>query len=460
MKARLTFLAVAAVLLAAGAALAGDIHEKYGDHSVFELSPYAGTTVWSDDIGLDDDLLFGGRAAVRFLPFFALEGTYGYTSTNLAGNDAADVDVHHIGIDAVFDLRPSATVNPYLTAGWAQLRLADDPRAGRDIKPHGWEAGAGVKIRLGGDAVNNRSLRLDVRDVMTDLVGGMPNHGDVTHNWLVSAGLTFGFGRGSRDSDGDGVRDRDDACPGTPAGATVDARGCPADSDGDGVYDGLDQCPDTPRGATVDARGCPSDSDGDGVYDGLDQCPDTPRGAAVNDAGCPQDSDGDGVYDGLDECPDTPANLQVDESGCPIVVDEVQEELLDMGTLRTSDIRFKTGSAELQDQSLEILDRIGKTLQDWPMLRLEVGGHTDSQGSAEFNRKLSQARAEAVRDYILKHFPDVDPSRLTAVGYGESQPVADNGTAAGRAQNRRVEFKVLNPDEVRKVIRTRRTLQR
>ena len=180
----------------------------------------------------------------------------------------------------------------------------------------------------------------------------------------------------------------------------------------------------------------------------------------MNDAGCPQDSDGDGVYDGLDECPDTPANLQVDESGCPIVVDEVQEELLDMGTLRTSDIRFKTGSAELQDQSLEILDRIGKTLQDWPMLRLEVGGHTDSQGSAEFNRKLSQARAEAVRDYILKHFPDVDPSRLTAVGYGESQPVADNGTAAGRAQNRRVEFKVLNPDEVRKVIRTRRTLQR
>ena len=215
-----------------------------------------------------------------------------------------------------------------------------------------------------------------------------------------------------------------------------------------------------PAGATVDARGCPADSDGDGVYDGLDQCPDTPRGAAVNDAGCPQDSDGDGVYDGLDECPDTPANLQVDESGCPIVVDEVQEELLDMGTLRTSDIRFKTGSAELQDQSLEILDRIGKTLQDWPMLRLEVGGHTDSQGSAEFNRKLSQARAEAVRDYILKHFPDVDPSRLTAVGYGESQPVADNGTAAGRAQNRRVEFKVLNPDEVRKVIRTRRTLQR
>jgi outer membrane protein OmpA-like peptidoglycan-associated protein len=137
-------------------------------------------------------------------------------------------------------------------------------------------------------------------------------------NFGGNLGLSVMLGsRKTTDSDGDGVLDGDDKCPGTPRGAVVDKKGCPIDTDGDGVYDGLDQCPNTPRGAKVDSLGCPVDSDGDGVPDGIDKCPDTPAGAKVDAAGCPVDSDGDGVPDGLDRCPDTPRGATVDALGCP-----------------------------------------------------------------------------------------------------------------------------------------------
>jgi outer membrane protein OmpA-like peptidoglycan-associated protein len=137
-------------------------------------------------------------------------------------------------------------------------------------------------------------------------------------NFGGNLGLSVMLGsKRTTDSDGDGVLDDDDKCPGTPHGVVVDKRGCPIDTDGDGVYDGLDQCPNTPHGAKVDSVGCPIDTDGDGVADGIDQCPDTPVGAKVDAVGCPIDSDGDGVPDGIDRCPDTPRGATVDALGCP-----------------------------------------------------------------------------------------------------------------------------------------------
>ncbi len=137
-------------------------------------------------------------------------------------------------------------------------------------------------------------------------------------NFGGNLGLSFMLGsKRTTDSDGDGVLDGDDKCPGTPPGVVVDKKGCPIDTDGDGVYDGRDQCPNTPHGAKVDSVGCPIDSDGDGVADGIDQCPDTPAGAKVDAVGCPIDSDGDGVPDGIDRCPDTPRGATVDALGCP-----------------------------------------------------------------------------------------------------------------------------------------------
>ncbi len=213
----------------------------------------------------------------------------------------------------------------------------------------------------------------------------------------------------------------------------------PVDSDGDGVFDDKDECPNTPRGATVDARGCPSDSDGDGVFDGIDQCPDTPKGATVDARGCPSDSDNDGVLDGIDKCPNTPAGTKVDETGCPVEV----EKFIDTGLISTTSILFDLDKATLKPESKTELDRLGAILIQVPDLAVEVGGHTDATGTDQHNLKLSDARAMAVRDYLVANFPQIVAGNLVSKGYGESTPVASNKTKEGRAQNRRVEFKII-----------------
>jgi len=240
-------------------------------------------------------------------------------------------------------------------------------------------------------------------------------------------------GRGcALDSDGDGVADGKDDCPDTPRGATVNDVGCPKDSDGDGVWDGIDKCPDTRKGSTVDATGCPKDSDGDGVWDGIDKCPNTPKGATVDATGCPKDSDGDGVWDGIDRCPDTPAGAEVDERGCPKLFEDEKKSLVLEG------VNFETNKAVLTSNSTTVLDRVVSSLKEWPEVRIEVGGHTDSSGADSYNQTLSEARARAVLDYLVEH--GVSAASLSAKGYGESNPIADNGTRAGKATNRRVEL--------------------
>jgi OOP family OmpA-OmpF porin len=262
------------------------------------------------------------------------------------------------------------------------------------------------------------------------------------------------------DSDGDGVPDGIDQCAATPRGALVDASGCPKDSDGDKVLDGIDTCPGTPAGVQVDAKGCPTDADRDGVYDGPDKCPNTPIGAKVDASGCPTDSDGDGVYDGLDKCPNTPANARVDVDGCQIVISEKEVELLDTGKITVRNINFDTAKWTLRPESFAVLDEVGGILIQWPELRVEIGGHCDSRGSDKMNQELSEKRANAVREYLLSKFPQLRPEQYTAAGYGESQPVADNTTVTGMAMNRRVEFKVLNTEVLKKERERRQMLQK
>jgi OOP family OmpA-OmpF porin len=228
------------------------------------------------------------------------------------------------------------------------------------------------------------------------------------------------------DSDGDGVIDASDKCPNTPKGRKVDATGCELDSDGDGVVDGLDKCPNTPAGRKVNKDGCELDSDGDGVVDGLDKCPNTPAGRKVNADGCELDSDGDGLVDGDDKCPTVPAKTA---DGCP-------------PPLVLEGVHFDNNKATLRPEAAAILDKVAVSLKDWGDVNIEVAGHTDSRADDAYNLDLSQRRAETVREYLIGK--GISADRLSAKGYGETKPVADNETEEGRFKNRRVELQRLN----------------
>jgi OmpA-OmpF porin, OOP family len=248
------------------------------------------------------------------------------------------------------------------------------------------------------------------------------------------AGLTFSFGGAEAvaaaaplDSDGDGVVDPDDLCPDTPAGVAVDAHGCIPDSERDGVLDTVDKCPDTPAGEAVDAHGCLLDSDHDGVPNMSDKCPDTPEGAIVDGLGCLKDSDKDGVSDLYDNCPNTPEGVKVDKVGCPIV--------------KTLKLHFETGSAKIAADSEAKVAEFANFMKESPAYKVVIVGYTDSVGSEKSNMALSDARAESVKAMLVKD--GVDPQRMRTEGKGEAQPVGNNATAEGRAENRRIEVWLL-----------------
>jgi outer membrane protein OmpA-like peptidoglycan-associated protein len=229
------------------------------------------------------------------------------------------------------------------------------------------------------------------------------------------------------------------------------------DRDHDGIPDSVDKCPDIPedKDGFQDEDGCPDyDNDNDGIPDTLDQCPNL-LGTREND-GCPVfDQDKDGIPDSLDKCPRAPENYNgyMDEDGCPDTlpkvdtvkpkVDTVKPTVKEMEVLNTKlrDINFKTGSAELLPVSFAALDYAVGFLKQYPLLRYEVQGHTDSRGGDDLNLLLSAARAASVRTYLIaRGIPD---SSLIAIGYGKTKPIATNNTATGRALNRRVEFKFI-----------------
>lgn len=261
------------------------------------------------------------------------------------------------------------------------------------------------------------------------------------------AGISIKFG--GTDTDGDGIYDKDDACPEV---AGLEAfNGCP-DSDGDGIEDSKDSCPN--EAGSKEMNGCP-DADGDGVADKDDACPNTAGlpalagcpdadgdGVADKDDACPNeagpaenkgcpwpDTDGDGVLDKDDQCPDVAGTVA--NNGCPEVTEEVQKQLNDYA--RT--ILFDTGKASIKAESTTVMVDIIQILNEYPTAKFTVEGHTDSVGSEKLNQELSEKRANSVRDFLIDK--GISSSRLTAIGYGEAKPIATNNTRAGRAQNRR-----------------------
>ncbi|MBF0432721.1 MAG: OmpA family protein [Fibrobacteria bacterium] len=239
------------------------------------------------------------------------------------------------------------------------------------------------------------------------------------------------------DNDEDGVMDKADKCP--LIAAVSD--GCPvADTDGDGIADKGDKCPSKAEDIDKfqDDDGCPDvDNDGDNIYDESDKCPNVAEdmdGFEDTD-GCPElDNDSDGILDSLDKCPNHLGSA--DNNGCP------SKETFQKGKLVLLNVAFETGSSVLTTNSYTILDYIIETLKEWTDVKLEIQGHTDNIGTDERNQQISQDRAESVMNYLTSK--GVAKDRLKAVGFGESTPIADNNTAIGRAQNRRVVIKRID----------------
>lgn len=234
------------------------------------------------------------------------------------------------------------------------------------------------------------------------------------------------------DTDQDGVKDPEDRCLSTPAGLIVDELGCSYDDDQDGVLNDIDQCPATPLGVIVDMVGCSQDDDADGVINAEDHCPNSPPNAIVNEKGCQLDSDGDGVMDYKDQCPDTPAGMEVDCDGCSDAVIELPS---------LNGLYFDRNKDTLKPEARTVLNDIVDTMKRFPDLKVRVVGHTDSRGKDAYNLDLSWRRARSVVAFLVRG--GIDPKRLQSEGRGEREPIAENSTSEGRAQNRRVEFVIV-----------------
>jgi OOP family OmpA-OmpF porin len=220
----------------------------------------------------------------------------------------------------------------------------------------------------------------------------------------------------------------------------ADRKGCP-DTDEDGLDDSADKCPT--EAGPVDRQGCPTaDADNDTVMDDQDSCP---KDAGIPELkGCPaKDTDGDTVADHLDNCINQAG--PADNQGCPAEQKQliaIKQDRIDI----KDKVYFDTSQATIQARSNALLDQMAKVLSEHPeILKIVIEGHTDDRGPADFNRTLSQQRADAVRDYLVKK--GVAADRLETKGFGPDRPVQPNTTSEGRAANRRVDFLTRYADD-------------
>jgi len=497
---RLSFGRTALALVLAGGLLHSAAARAEVDGFHLNVTPYAGFVSWADQTNAENKALFGGRLGLMFGRRFGIEGSYGRSNSETLENEggrpyvtgapspAQDMTFTHWAGDLVFNILPDSKINPYLQGGYSSHKFEPEDTTGVDSEPSGFNVAAGLKIAFSPKV----ALRLEARDMIYSFEDSEQDLGasdESQHSLAFTGGLQFSIGGKNPDADLDGVTDKKDECPSTPAGARVDLRGCPLDADGDKVADGLDKCDNTPLGATVNAEGCPSDADGDGVYDGIDTCADTqkgctvdakgctsdadkdgvcdgldtcastPVGATVDASGCTTDSDQDGVVDGVDKCAGTPAGAKVDKDGCPIEVTRRVMEMLDKGVITERALSFDTAKATLKPESEATLQALCQVFQQWPTIQVEIGGHTDARGSNAYNQNLSEQRANAVREYLAANCTGANVSNFTSKGYGESMPVAKGATAEAYAQNRRVEFKVMNPEELKRLKESKEMLK-
>jgi outer membrane protein OmpA-like peptidoglycan-associated protein len=386
-----------------------------------------------------DNFSFGVTGSVNRLTRYVLprveEGPYTVVNPGDENYYAIDGVINY----SLMNLIKSKRIDPSIHIGGGYTWIGDELKAGT--------LNGGLGLTYWFTEMVGLSWRSTYKQSFEDIREDMPSH--MQH----FAGLTFKFG--GKDTDGDGIYDKDDACPevaglkqfngcpDTDADGITDAsdscpdvagpaefNGCP-DTDGDGIADKDDACPDV--AGLKSLGGCP-DTDGDGITDKSDKCPDV-KGPKEN-GGCPwPDRDGDKVLDKDDKCPDEAGT--VSNNGCPEVTEEAIKKLNDYAKT----ILFDTNKDTFKQQTFPVLLAISAILKEYPSSKFSIEGHTDSDGSNEFNLRLSDSRALAVKKYLVEQ--GIDEFRLSAMGYGESKPIDTNKTKAGKANNRRVEVKLV-----------------
>ncbi|WCO01803.1 OmpA family protein [Psychroserpens ponticola] len=356
-----------------------------------------------------------GDSKVNNLSYYALDGTVSYSLMNLIKSNSVDpylgvgggyTWVNEIGAGT---FNGTVGINYWFSDNLALTAQTSYKSSFEDYLVDHFQHSMGISVKFGGKDTDSDGI-YDKNDACPDVPG-------------------LEAFNGCPDSDNDGIEDAKDDCP-NEAGL-AEFNGCP-DSDGDGVADKNDDCPTVAGLAAL--NGCP-DADNDGVADNADDCPNE-AGPSAN-KGCPwADTDGDGVLDKDDKCPSEVGTVA--NNGCPEVLPtaEVMEELNSYA--RT--ILFNSGKSSFKSETDAVLQAMSAIFKEYPKANFSIEGHTDSDGAKSSNQLLSERRASAVRDYLIAN--GINADRLTSTGFGEDYPIDSNKTRAGKANNRRVEVKL------------------
>ncbi len=425
-----------------------------------------GVAAYAGDI---DDLSFWGHydlfATMWFTDHLALGFNYG--NSFLSAEETKDGDESYFKTwlwNYTFLLKykilPDNKFNPYLTAGYTIMDIDPKDSNGHRLPNRAAEKydkiNSAIPIGIGFTYFINEMFALELEGLyhigLTDYIDDL-DEGSKNDGWgTLAAGLSLYLGK-PKDTDGDGIPDKQDADPihAEDLDGYEDLDGKPDwDNDMDGVLDKDDKAPliAEDKDNFEDSDGVPDpDNDGDGIMDDNDNCPGTDTNLNTkedmdgfeDEDGCPDpDNDGDGILDVDDQCPEQAETMNdyEDKDGCP---DKKPEIAVEKGqAIVLEGIYFASGSATLTPNSMTILEKVFRTLSENPDLEVEIRGYTDNTGKYESNIRLSQRRAEAVKDYLVTK--GIDSSRLGAKGFGPENPIAPNDTKEGRAKNRRIEF--------------------
>jgi OOP family OmpA-OmpF porin len=406
-----------------------------GGHFFEKLHGLGRTRIDSDGLSPDHGGTFGLRLGLNLNPWVGIEAE-GLISPTRTRDDSTSYNVLAYRAQVIVNFIHTGVFRPFALVGFGALSgfPGDTAIVPRDTDG-AFHAGLGAKFPIN----ENFGIRVDGRVMAPPaFASGIVKSGDETHfdgpDYEALGSLYFAFG-------GSPPPPPPPAPPPPPPPAPV----ADPDPDHDGVLGDADKCPDKAedRDAFEDEDGCPDpDNDSDGILDADDKCPlkaENKNGVDDED-GCPEeDTDGDGFFGSRDQCPDAPEtkNGYKDDDGCP---DEVPAAVKKF-TGVIEGVNFKTGSAEILKGSYAVLDRAVAVLVEYGDVRLEISGHTDSVGKPDYNKDLSQRRADSVKAYFVGK--GVKSERLTSVGYGMERPIADNKSSSGKAKNRRTEFKLL-----------------